>query len=251
MSFAPFNVLRNEQAKPPEKVGIGGFNTYATVNERVSGTRVLPTSVLESGRYANDDVIIEPLIVDLIIDVADTFIELGESQSPVKEPLNISGVISQFIPARTKSQLNRISNIVNNIQSVRKKISSSLDFYSSNSSVTKKHREQFVEVLNGLYNSDAIIDLQTKFKTYENMTLATFDYEVNNEEQSIKAQLSFQQLDFRDLVDVAVTAVQKKPSPAAAAITGSPSDKGAQGATSGKKADERKTKSVLTSVLGR
>lgn len=258
MSFAAFNTVRKDQTKAPEKVGIGGFTTYATVNERISGTRILPTSTLESGRYANDDVIIEPITIDLTIDIADTFVELGAASAPVKTPPNLSGLIAQFIPARTEAQVQKISALAKSTVEINKQLTNkSLPFSSGGggSSVTKNHREQFMQFLADLYNSDAIIDLQTRFKTYENMALAAFDTEVNNEGQSIKATLSFQQLDFRELEEVAVTAISSpqgsKVSPAAAKTTGSPQDKGAQGATSGKKADERKTKSVLTSVFGR
>lgn len=242
MISAGFNQVRKEQAKPPEKIGIGGFTTYATINERISGSRLLPTSVLESGRYANDDVIIEPLTIDLSIDVSDTFIELGESEPPVRETPDVSGVIAQFIPPRTESQVQRIASIVKSIVPVNASKSP------ASSTVTKNHREAFVQFLSDLYNSDAIINIQCRFKTYENMSLLSFGTDINNETQSIKAELTFQQLDFRDLEDVAVTArtPQGKTSPAAGKTTGSPSEKGVQGATSGKK-----EKSVLTSILGR
>lgn len=253
MSLAGWNVKRDDQTTEPEPIGIGGFKAYAVVNEGVSGTRQLPTSTLEDGSYANDHVIIDAITLSLSIEISDTFIELDNAPPENTLVENLSGSISQFVPARTAAQTQRVKRVTELLAAFNSaKTTSQRDAYNQGAkSSVKTHRENFVQFLHDMYNSDGIISIETQQKTFDNMCLSTFDTITDNRTKSLRCELQFQQLDFRELQTVAVTQVQKKVSPAGGAVTGSPKEQGAQGAKSGEKADEQQSKSLLTALTGR
>lgn len=258
MSIPNWNEKRNDQTTEPEPIGIGGFRAYAIVNEGVSGTRQLPTSVLENGGYANDHVIIEAIMLDISIEIADTFVELGDAPPEDAPVENTSGSIMQFVPAGTPAQAQRMERVTKAIDMLKggprvvNKAEANRDVYNANAkSSVKTHRENFVQFLHDMYNSDGIISIETQQKTFDNMALKSFNTVTDNQRKSIRCDMQFQQLDFRELQSVAVTQVQKKVSPAGSAVTGSKKEQGAQGAESGKKATPQQSKSLLTAIAGR
>lgn len=235
-----------------QPVGIGGFTAYALVNERTSGTRMLPSSVLESGSYANDHIIREPITVDMEIDISDIYIDLQPTSPVFRELDNTVGAISQFIPTKTHTVFNQMNEIrnsidqaftnVNNVMNMGGSIFSFLGGMGFNS-----HRVSFIQALHALYESSQLITLQTRHKSFKNMALSSFDYVTDNERQAITANLTFSQVKFRSLLEVAIEELQQNPSGAASASVASVSEKGSQ--TVGASSSQATERSFLDTIF--
>lgn len=217
----------------PQAVGIGGFKAYAMVRESTSGTRQLPTSVLEDGGHAHDHIIIEPIKVEMTIDISDNFIEL-EPNIPIFKAVDKSlGSITQYIPTRAMSTINKMNNIRTGFEQTLRRADNALDaganlFSMLGGAGLSSHRDNFVQALHSLHNSDALVTLQTRHKTYRNMALSSFDYSTDNKRQAIEANLTFEQLEFRSLLEVAIDKLQKNPAPGASTSVGGVVEKGSQ-----------------------
>lgn len=217
-----------------QPVGIGGFKAYATVNESTRGTRMLPTSVLEDGSHAHDHIIVEPIKVEMTIDISDRFIELEPMSAVFKDLDPTLGAITQFLPVRANSTISKMNNIRTSIDQTLRQANNVLDVGANLFSLfggagVNNNRDAFVQALHTLHNSDSLITLQTKHKTYKNMALSSFDYTTDNERRAIEANLEFTQVEFRSLLAVAIDKMQKSPAPGAKGTVGGVTEKGTQG----------------------
>ena len=232
-----------------ETVGIGGFKTSSVVRERISRSREIPTAYLEDGSHSNDHIIRNPLLVLIEGVVSDVFVLPNEPllQSSIDDSL---GLISQYAPTRTQSEISRINGINDSIQGAinfaNDVISGGQIFSGVGSSTSKSNIELFIDTMEGIVASDALIKIDAPLRTYENMAIVSLDYDRDSETNSLNFTIEAQQFRF---VETAFSEVAIAPSPSTATggQTAGVSDKGPQ---EGKKATEKeKEESLFSSIL--
>lgn len=221
-----------------ESVGIGGFRTFAKIRERVSRTRDVPTTYLEDGMPSNDHIIRNPLVLSVEGNVSDVFIEDSESVEAIRSTETETGRILQYAPPRTQAQASRISAIVNDVNSAINVADSIINSTQKVASILtssgKSNIEAFIDVMESLDASDALIVIDAPFRSYKNMALTSLDYERNNETESLDFSLEFQEFRFNETIFVEGKAA-KNPS---SANDGQQSDKSDKGVQDGKESGQ-------------
>jgi len=88
-----------------EEIGIGGFTALVRVNESTSLTSQAPTIYLEDGSFAQDHIILDPMVLTIDGDVSEIHIKqsaFSEEQSRINANV---GVIAQYLPSKTQMQV--------------------------------------------------------------------------------------------------------------------------------------------------
>ena len=217
-----------------EPVGIGGFNTAAKIKESVNKTRTVTTTPIENGSYVNDHIIRNPVTISIDGQISNVF----QLPSPaIKALLDVQanlGTVSQYLPARTATQLQKVNSlvvdVVNTVDKVdavigdAKRVASFLGFTGNEG---KSNIEKFIDFMDSVYNSDVLIAIDAPFRTYENMAVTLFSHERNPETESLTFKIEAQELRFAQTIFSEVTAA-KKPARNTNGQTENVSDKGVQ-----------------------
>lgn len=238
--------FKNDEAEP---VGIGGFNTLAKVNEKVSRTRQSPTVYLEDGEPLNGHIIREPLMITIVGEVSDLHVAPVEANAIIREAEATLGLVTQFLPVRTQSQINKVSALANDVSGAidkadsliasSKKIASYLGFTGTQG---KSNIEKFIDTMESIHDSDVLINIDAPFRTYKNMSLSLLDYERNNTTNSLSFTLEFMELRFTESIFVLDGNPAKNPSAANNGAQGSLVEKGIQ--------EGKKVESILSKYIG-
>jgi hypothetical protein len=212
-----------------ESVGIGGFRTFAKIRERVLRTRDIPTTYLENGMPTNDHIIRNPLSLSIEGNVSDIFIEGSRSIELVRAAEESIGTITQYLPSRTQAQLSRLSGLVNDVNSAvnlaNSVINSTQRIASILTSSGKSNIEAFIDAMEALDSSDALITIDAPFRSYKNMVMTSLDYDRDNTTDSLNFSIEFTQFRFTETV---FTKSAKKPSSANNGQQSDEADKGVQ-----------------------
>jgi hypothetical protein len=229
------------------EVGIGGFKTFARVRERIAKTRDIPVTYLEDGSHTNDHIIRNPLVLSIEGSVSDVFVQPSPSLEIIRNTQAALGNITQYIPERTQSQISRISGIANDIARVADTVDSAIDNSQRPASyfgtAGKTNIEIFIDTMESIYSSDALIVIDAPFRTYKNMAVTSLDYERDNTASSINFSIEFQQFRFNESIFVKSVAASK-PSTANKGQQESVKDKGVQDG-------EKTNRSFFSFILGR
>jgi hypothetical protein len=215
-----------------EVVGIGGFKTVSRVTEVVTMTREIPTTFLEDGSHVNDHIIRNPLSIRIQGTVSNVF------QLPSPDVKRLQGVqaqvgnITQYAPTRTQSQISRITGLIGDasalvdradaIISSGKQAASFLGFTGAEG---KTNIQKFIDFIESTYNSDALIDIDMPHKKYDKMCITSFEWERNNQTDSLEFTIEAQQFRF---VVIALSQIAPKPAAATGGQTKGKTNKGAQ-----------------------
>lgn len=235
------------------EIGIGGFRFFARVSDNTNYTATVPTVTLEDGSKAADHIINDLLTMTISGEVSNEYIEL----TPVPEQLQALstsvGQISAFLPNRTQSQINKIQNIgqsvMDAVDKVDRVINTARDGFNAltgGGDAGKLLQEQFIDFIESVYYGKQLIAVDAAYRTHDRMAITSLAIARNNEDDTVRFEMSLQQVPITKLVEVDISEFYQEPAPGQTeSTTAGASDEGSQ------EADEGKTKSLASSLLGR
>lgn len=217
-----------------EPVGIDGFFTYAKVREKETKARNVPTTYLEDGSHVNDHIIREPIKITIEGNVSNTFVQPSPALSAFREAQAQIGLITQYAPGRTQTQISRVSAIVGDVKNAvdfaddvvdrARRISDYLGF---DDDVSKDNIQKFQDKMDALYASEAKIDIDALDKTYKNMCITMVETRRNNQTRALDFTLEAQELRFAQTIFTQIIAAEN-PANGTQGQTQGQSDKGPQ-----------------------
>lgn len=215
-----------------KEVGIGGFTTYASVSREISLTSQVPTTYLESGSFANDHVINEPIQLRIDGVVSDITLTQSQFDSFIDNITGTLGSIGIYIGGRTPAQVGKVISVINDarnyirrIDNIIQKGSQLLDLFGNNTP-EKSIKEKFVDSMFSLRESRQPISIDMPYRTFENMVITSCVITEGNSDKGLTFSLTAQQIRFNQIL--LVEAVQINPSSGVKSQTAKQSDKGAQ-----------------------
>lgn len=207
-------LVESARAREPklEEVGIGGFTLLARVRESFSLTSRAPTTFLEDGTYAHDQIVNDPMVLTIEGEVSDIHIRRNPALELQRRVTAQIGVITKYLPLRTQSQISKVNALINDASDAARKINAAIDdgrnaweFFGNKDSQAKGLREQFVDFIESIHYGKQLINIDMPFRTHENMSIScTIDYDNINEPLSfvITAQkIRFAQTELAELTD--------------------------------------------------
>lgn len=217
-----------------EEVGIGGFITSARVREVTRKSREVPTTFLEDGSHINDHIIRNPLTLSIEGSVSNVFRRPSPAIAALQEAQAQIGSITQFAPSRTQAQISQVSGLAADIAGAIDRVDSIIasgrqvaGFLGFTGEEGKTNIEKFIDFIDSVHASDALIKIDMPFRTHENMAVIDVQYERNNQTDSLTFTIEAQQFRFADTIFVEVVPA-KNPAANTNGQTDGESDKGAQ-----------------------
>lgn len=214
-------------------IGIAGFNLYAAVRQGYIRSSSIPFVPLESGSVVADHIIKNPLIIDIEGTVADILDRPTLLEKAYIRALSEIGNINRYLPNWTAQQILKINTIINDTQNTIDKIDDYInsgeqiyDYFNSNNS-GKGTAEQFIDLMNGLHDTNQLIKVELPYKVYENMAIVNIQvvhpYEFTS---GIEFRLTFMQIQFTQNLYADVSKYYKNPSESIQAQTSGENSKG-------------------------
>jgi len=236
-----------------DTVGIGGFLLSALVREQTTKVATIPQIPLEDGSFANDHIILSPVSINIEGRVSDILLKPDPALIDIRRNLAEIGNITVYLPSRTQTQINRITNLQFTTARYITKIKSAIaagrqawEFFGNKDSATSNDvRSQFVEMLDYYYDNKTLMRIETQRKTYENMFITSRVITTDNTaDDFVDFQITAQQLRFAEVI---FSEIQKHfPKPA----SGSASDQVSGSKSKGRNDAPITTPEKKTSLLG-
>ena len=235
------------------EIGIGGFTTVARIRDNITQTREIPTTYLEDGSHVNDHIIHNPIVISIEGNVSDVHVRPSPTLQRVRDTETIVGEVLQYAPARTQAQASRVAGITSDIQQQVDRVDSAIRAGQNVAEFAgytgpggrpeqgKTNIEKFIDHLDGLLMSDALIKIDGPTRTYSNMCITSFDYIKDNANESLDFTIEAQELRFTQTI---FTEVAKNTSLSTDGQHEGETNKGAQG---GREVET----SLIKSLLGR
>lgn len=233
------NITPVEQ--PKKKVGIGGFVLFARVRESTTRKAQAPTTYLEDGTPVQDHVILEPLTLTIEGEVGDMYVERSPIIQKLQQKAKIIGQASQYLPARTASQVQNlaaagfgIASKVDEVQAVGN-LGQSI-FANGISDLT--NQEKFWKHIKQIHETKSLVAIDMADETYTGMLITELSATTDAASPAVKFNLTAQK------IRTAKIKLKKTPTDS---VKGQAGDSVNQGAQSGK---EVKDRSILSTVGG-
>lgn len=224
-----------------EQIGIAGFNLDVRVRESTRMESSAPTKVLEDGSFANDHIIVNPVILQIDGEVSDIHLAPSVAQNIQRRVARRVGVVSRYLPAFTNSQLNRVQTIANDVLDVTRKIDdviedgeSFFDLFGDKSESTAI-TQKFFDTMDKLRLAKALVKIQMPDKLYENMAITSLTINRDNQFEPLTYSLTAQEVRFAAIEFEAVDRYKANPSTSLGGQTDEPTNKGVN---KGKEVDE-------------
>lgn len=224
--------------KAKSKVGIGGFTTFATVADSTKYKAKAPIYPLEDGSIANDHIINEPISISITGEVSDVMLEPSALTELQKRLTAEIGNVTQYLPFKTESQLQKINEIANDAQDKIKKIDKAIadgkqamSFFGNKSSQNDTNRENFINFIEAVYYGKILISVSVPYRVHDNMAIVDLTIERNNQDEVTRFSMTLQKVRIAEIIYTDLQELKKKPAPAVKDQVGNKTDKGAQAPT--------------------
>lgn len=229
-----------------EKIGIGGFTAFVTMNEQVTRSSTSPDITLENGDVRQDTIFKKPLIVVFEGEVSDVHLATPEDTIFTAAERAL-GEISVYLPTRTQAQIEKVRDLVDQGVDVLRKIDDViargrriLDILGYGSE-TKPIQEQFVDFLDAIYGANLLVSIETQYRVYEGMHIQEAVTTRDNKGKAIRFKVTAKQIRTTELTLLATQA----PAPSSA-LDGQAEDLTDKGTTEGEEVPE----SLASTLLG-
>lgn len=247
----PVSVAGTKKFADNEEIGIAGYTTYATVEITKTLSSTAPTVTLEDGSEVSDTIFLNPISISISGVVSDVFVK-REANDGIFSPIErVIGETSQYLPAKTQSQITQARAIVDDAKNVIRKIDAAVErgqrLYGEfgDKSGSKSLQEQFLDTLEQVHFSKALIPIETPYRVYENMRIISCPLTTNNESDEIRFKIEAVQIRLRKLQTVTVASIEPAPNPSTG-LKGATEQATDKGTTSGKPVSS----SLLATILG-
>lgn len=220
-----------------QEIGIAGFKTLSYVRQKAERTLSVPVSYLESGNPVNDHIVRNPIIIDIEGVVSNQFVVLQSSPPLDTRARAVIGKINAFLPERTLAETQKVTQLIDTISDRARDLDNlvnrtkNLYSYLGNQSETKNNIGEFIRHIDSVQKSDTLVSIEFKYERFDNMAITFFDYEVDNEKESLDFRITATQLRFADTIFVEETNGAKNPSQDLGGKTESTTNKGSQKGT--------------------
>lgn len=188
---------------PKEKIGIGGFTAYVSIEDKTSKTASAPITPVEDGSFVNDHIILNPVRLSIRGDVSDVHIKPSPLISQLKRTQTTVGSITQYAPARTASQVQQVNALINDLSDAIRKADALLatgeqvlKYFGNKDGSTKSNQEQFIDAMDALYYGKQLFSVDTDYRRYDNMYVESFVAVKNNQADSISFTLDLVEFRF-------------------------------------------------------
>ena len=169
--------IKDEELSP---VGIGAFVMYVSLNETASKTATVTNNPVESGSYLNDHIIKNPTSISIEGEVADVFVQTQPLSRTVQTTFAPIGIIQDYLPTRTQTQISKINGLVSSAEDVIDKIDLAIEkgdqlynFYNGIDS-DKPISVKFLEYFDTIFESRSIISIECIDKIFSDMAITSF-----------------------------------------------------------------------------
>lgn len=193
---------RNREVEKQE-VGIGGFVLLARVRESFLLTAKAPTTYLEDGSFANDQIVNDPLILTIEGEVSDVHVRRNPRLELQRSVNSQVGRITRYAPLRTQSQLSQISALANAVADVNRQINAAIDdgrnayeFFGNKDTSAKGIREQFVDFVESMHYGKQLLNIDMPFRTHESMFLTSVTVDADNISEPFSFSITAQKIRF-------------------------------------------------------
>lgn len=220
-----------------QQIGIGGFTLYATTNKSRQRTAQVPTSYLENGGFASDDIINDPLKLTITGEVADIHIAGSTGLLDLIPPAvpEALGAVRGYIPDREAGTISKITGIISKVDDKISQIDSAIaagqKLFNIAGGGAKSIQEQFLDHMESLYNARQPVSVQMDYRNYTNMAIVEFSDNKDNVEDCLKFTISLQEIRFNELQFTEIAKAFQNPAPAVKDQAQGAADKGAQAPT--------------------
>lgn len=163
-----------------EKVGIGGFTMYVSIAESVTKTATVTTNPIESGSNINDHIIKNPISLTIEGEIADVFIETQPLQGTVQNLLAPIGIVQDYLPARTQTQISKVNGLLSNLEDffdkADKLVNQGTQLYNFFSGAESEQTisQKFLTFFDKVYDSNSKIDVNCIDKKFKDMVITSF-----------------------------------------------------------------------------
>lgn len=217
-----------------EEVGIGGFTAFARINDSTKYSATVPNTALEDGSIASDHIVNNPITITINGNISDVYLKPDKLFELQRKAVATAGTISQYLPARTSTQIAKANALANDITSKIDAVDNLIEAGSSPSSLfgsdddTITNIENFINILEAYYYSKTLISIEMKYRTHENMAITELSITRDNENNAQTFALTAVKVNFAALVYTDASEFFKNPSGDAGSQTDPEKDKGTQ-----------------------
>lgn len=215
-----------------QEVGIGGFRLFARVTDSVTYAQGVPVHVVEDGSFITDHLIRTPVVVQIQGSVSDIFQGPAVEDVISKATAQI-GTVSGFLPARTQTQIQAITDQALAVRDTVDRIGqlvdagrNALDMFGDKSGSTSL-REQFLDAMEQVYYGCQLIQIETAYRVHQNMALVSLMIGRDNLAESLTFTLTAQEVRIAETEWVDVEQYFQAPAPAVRSQTERTKDVGA------------------------
>lgn len=236
-----------ESKKQP--VGIAGFRLFARTRDVTNYKSQAPTTYLEDGSPVQDHIVNDPLIVTIEGNVGDVYQEKSAFESGLNRVNELIGQTSIYLPVKTQSQIQKVNALINKtrdkirqvqrVATVGTNIINALGF----GSPTKSNQENFVDMMEAIYNSKALVTLEMNYRTFEMMRITDLTITKDATDTALKFSITAQKIRTAQLVYKKNNNLKKRSSGKTSSQTAAQADKGAQ-------AGKTPNRSLLSTATG-
>lgn len=255
--FSEFISSQNSSKK--EDVGIGGFKTLAIADIATRYTSTVPTVVLEDGSFASDDIINNPVTINISGVVGDIYDEsVGTLQDISSKAYPEVGQVLDLLPRYAVGKLQQLQQL-DAINKVNEVLNSDIarvggkvyDLISGNISINKSLQERFIEFIEAVHYSRTPITISTRYRNYENMALNDLNISEDNQTNLISFSAQFTEIQYStiEFTEVASVLQKSKPSQAVGGKVASKANKGGQAVQTNEQPTSQE-QSLLGTIIG-
>lgn len=242
--------LNRQYGEPPkQKIGIGGFTTWARVEEKTTYKADAPMTPVEDGTFVGDHIINDPKMLSIQGDVSDVYVERSPIISDLLRTQAQVGAITQYAPPRTQAQVQQVNAIANDISDAVRRADAllsageqALKFLGNQDADSKGNRERFVDAMESIHNGKQLISIDTEFRRYNNMVITLLEIRRNNQSEALSFSMEAMEFRFSSLVYTELAAPDPSP-----ALNGQTAPEVSKGVQDGEPADA----SLLFTLIGR
>lgn len=240
-------------------IGIGGFIAECRINDSITRTSYVPEYVVEDGSILNDHIVNAPLSIQIDGEIADIYIQPSPIVNEYQKINEKLGVIEQYIPAKTATQLSKIKGYIQTgVDAVAKvdKVIGDINYLLSAAGFgtdVDGHQKDFVKFLESNHKSKQLITIETALGIYSNMRITS--YTLGKYEKSF-LNYSISLIEFRTAktilkdASLQISTPLKDKTKTTGDAKNQTADKQQKGDVAGKKPTVAKTQSLATKLGG-
>lgn len=232
-----------------DRVGIAGFTLFARTRDVTNYKSQAPTAYLEDGSPVQDHIINDPLTLTIGGVVGDMYIEKTAVEARANKINETIGQTSVYLPKWSQSAIQQANALANKVRDKARQVDNAIRVGSmvlGFQSPTKPPQEAFVDLMEAMHDSRALVKIEMGYRTYDMMRITDLVVTRDADNNALTFSLTAQKIRVVQPVYTQFSELKKSPAKGVKAQVSSKAEKGAQ---YGKAVPENA--SMLTSIKRR